>query len=434
MTSERKGMKQTPVNRADKALQSRNSLFRFSLFIILAVSGYQLLLCFVHTHFFPVSNALLGGVEVIILVAVFLRIMRSLTLIRIYFILGLLLYFMLIWAVRGEVDLFGPRNLMIILAFYFLGTNLKSEKEANKIVWALSSVVLIFAFFEYFFTSVYLNIFNILSYYVSRGAASAKVLDYMPENLFASGLRPGGRNILPFLGDHRVSSIFLEPVSMGNYAAILAMWFFSLDLGKWGKNLGHLLVAAPLIIACDSRFSSLSVFILFLVRLMPFLHRRAVVLWYPVIAAIILILVFYFQMGDPAQDNMSGRLARSGATLLDMDFFNLLGLNVPRVLPDMGVSYTLEHFGLLLVIVLWLTFSFLKIDNDRGRRFRAMFAIYALCILMVSGTSLFSSKTAGILWLLFGVLSRPTSSAIKERANHLFFHIRKHIKANRANE
>jgi putative polymerase len=34
----------------------------------------------------------------------------------------------------------------------------------------------------------------------------------------------GGRNLLPFLGNHRVSSIFLEPASAGNFGIIVFMW------------------------------------------------------------------------------------------------------------------------------------------------------------------------------------------------------------------
>ena len=386
-------------------LPKHASSFRFALFAVLAMACYQIVLCFINTQGYPVSSTMLAGIEMVILFVVLFKVRSSLTLDKIGAAFGLLIYFMVLWAFRGEIDLFAPRCLMIIFLFYILGRNLKNTEEANRIVWMLSWIVLIFAFAEYFFTDAYLNIFNILNYNISRGLADNNASAYMTENLAVNGLRFTGRNLLPFLGDHRVSSIFLEPVSLGNYAIILTMWFLSLDVKEWRKNYGHLLVAAILVIASDSRFASMSIFLLFLVRFIPLFQRRLLLLCVPVFAVGFLILFTYFHFGNAAEDNLTGRLARSGETILTMDFLGLFGLNVPRNLGDMGISFSLENFGLFLVIFLWLVFALVKMKNARADRFRAMTVIYALSILMISGTSFYSSKTASILWLLMGSLT-----------------------------
>ena len=54
------------------------------------------------------------------------------------------------------------------------------------------------------------------------------------DRLFISGMRYEGRTLLPFLGEHRVSSIFLEPVSVGNFGAICFAW---VTLRHWRRPL-----------------------------------------------------------------------------------------------------------------------------------------------------------------------------------------------------
>jgi putative polymerase len=44
----------------------------------------------------------------------------------------------------------------------------------------------------------------------------------------------------------------------------------------------------------------------------------------------------------------------------------------------------------------------LKMEDERGNRFRIYITLYISLILCVSGTSLFALKTAGILWFLVG--------------------------------
>src|SRR5690606_9511460 len=122
-----------------------------------------------------------------------------------------------------------------------------------------AGIVLALALIEYFFVEAFTEYFNVASYYISRGTMEAREA-MQSGDLFISGVRPagiqGGRNLLPFLGDHRVSSVFLEPVSMGNFGIIVFFW--GLVQSKFGGQLHLGLMARGLVfvIFADSRFGA----------------------------------------------------------------------------------------------------------------------------------------------------------------------------------
>jgi len=122
----------------------------------------------------------------------------------------------------------------------------------------------------------------------------------------------------------------------------------------------------------------------------------------PLFCALMLLGIGMFYNG-PYSDNVLGRLYVSGKTLMNLDLgmiFGLDGFNIGY--GDMGYPSLLTRLGLLLCIFLWAAFWMLKMEDERGDRFRAYITLYMSLILCVSGTSLFALKTAGILWFLVG--------------------------------
>src|SRR5262249_28478275 len=113
------------------------------------------------------------------------------------------------------IDVKIVRDLLIPLAFFLLGTQARDTRSADLVVGAIVGIVLAVALFEYFWLEAFTRLFNVARYYIARGTLEARQI-FQSSDLFISGMRPaglqGGRNLLPFLGDHRVSSIFLEPV------------------------------------------------------------------------------------------------------------------------------------------------------------------------------------------------------------------------------
>jgi putative polymerase len=365
---------------------------------------YQFVLCFLNTNLFGVSNAAVAATEGLLLALVAWRVLPTCRLHEIAIVLFLLVYFLLVWVVRGEADLAGPRDIIVIFLAYALGRSQPDREAANKALWIISGVVLFWGALEYVFTDAYYRIFDILHYYIARGEASESVQSWVKQNSFVSGMRTSGRTLFPFLGDLRVSSVFLEPVSMGNYAIIVCLWALSFDAKNKLETTRHFMVALILIIACDSRFASILVVFLLTLRFLPITQTREFVLALPMLTVGGLIAFAFMRLGYAGQDDLSGRLTSSGQAVLDMDYAHFIGIGIPEPLPDMGIAYTLEHFGAFLVIILWFMFVAPELKDRRASRFRLMLAIYCLGILSISGTSFFSAKTAVVAWFLYGVL------------------------------
>ncbi len=376
---------------------------RFALFAILAATCYQLLLCFLFTHGMHTSNTTNVLAEVLILALVGAKTLPQQSLYQLALLALAVTNFLILWAIRGEIDLVAPRDVIIIALFFWLGWTVKRQ-DVNRIIWIVSGLVLFVGFFEAAFTTSYLKVFDILHYYAARtDTPNAITPKYLHTNLFVSGLRPGGRVIFPFLGPHRISSIFLEPVSMGNYAAIVAMWGLSYKFSEWRKSIGHLILAFVFVVASDSRFAGTVVFVLLLVRLFPVLRPRISLIAFPIASLAFVVLYAAYGGADPNNDNLPGRIARTGEIMNGMDVSHLLGLSIPENLVDMGIPYTFEIFGLLLSVALWLRLSMMRVSGPAAHM-RSMIAVYCIALLMISGTSLYSSKTASIMWLGFGCL------------------------------
>ena len=80
----------------------------------------------------------------------------------------------------------------------------------------------------------------------------------------------------------------------------------------------------------------------------------------------------------------------------------LLGVTPHENFADQGYAYVIATFGVPICLLLWFSFWFLSMSDERGQRFRAFASIYITLILCVSGFSLFALKTSGLLWFLVG--------------------------------
>ena len=72
---------------------------------------------------------------------------------------------------------------------------------------------------------------------------------------------------------------------------------------------------------------------------------------------------------------------------------------------DSGYAYALANFGLPMCVLLWLAFVAFPARNEPALRFKLLLGVYACALLCVSGSSLFSLKTAALAWFALGALS-----------------------------
>lgn len=375
--------------------------------ILMIALVYQAVLCAIHTNVHPISMAGVGLAEGVIYLACLVVLIKNIRLefVAVATLVGAYLFLMAIF--RNQLDPKGFRDVMIPILFYGVGRQIGDLKYADRLLKMMVVVVLFFAFFELLFLDSFSRVFNIFSYYVSQGSLTAGSNWAKGSVLGLNGMRPEGigRTILPsLLGNHRVSSIFLEPVSLGNFAVIVGAWGLSKRRDEIKEMLFFLIAAVTMIALSDSRYGMITVAALVMMRCISFSKKNIWMIVLPLLSVGMLLGIALFFDGSYS-DSVIGRLYVSGKMLLNLNLGMIFGVDGFDIsFGDMGYPSLLTRLGLVLCLFLWVAFWMLKMEDERGDRFRAYITIYMSLILCVSGTSLFALKTAGILWFLVGCL------------------------------
>jgi len=253
----------------------------------------------------------------------------------------------------------------------------------------------------------YNRLFNAFNYYVSLGGISTGSAQVAGQSVTLNGMRPEGigRTLLPqVLGAQRVASVFLEPVSLGNFAVILLAWGLAKPFAEWRTALWFVLAALVCIVLADSRFGFYMTGLLLVLRFTLRGWGHWVGLVFPAFGACALLLLATYAPGDG--DNLVGRMTVSGQYLLQFNEWNLLGVrDFATNFGDMGYAYVFSRFSLPGAALMWACVYAIPLHDEASRRFRTFMSAYVTLILCVSGTSLFALKTAGVMWFALGALS-----------------------------
>lgn len=379
--------------------------------IVLAAILFNFCLCFVNTNMFRVGSALVILSE-LALIAGALLILFGRTF-DLYVILGVYVaYILFLAALQGSLDPKPARDLMIPVIFYFAARQLGSREDGDRLVWISVWVVLAVGIFEYAFLPQFIKLFDILGYYIARGTVQAAAAETQGDRLFASGMRYEGRTLLPFLGEHRVSSVFLEPVSVGNFGAICFAW---ITLREWGRPVRMIVRLFPVVtifVLADARFGLTISLLSILVYAIAKLATRPLVAAAPFVLILTLAWIGY-SYPDVAWDNtLRGRILLSGQMLSKLGFEDIFAF-VPNFdfTSDSGYTYTLVKIGLAGFAGMWILFVIAPARDLQSWRFRLFAAVYVMLLLTISN-SIYSIKTAALLWYLVGALDAPGRAAL----------------------
>jgi putative polymerase len=377
--------------------------------MVIGATFFNMALCFVNTmHWATIGTSHVIVVQIAILAAVFLHVRNSIG-------SALLSGGLLSLACVATLKLFNPDidlkilyDLALIPAFMLLGT-MTSVLQANRLVQTLLVVVVTVGLFELLFPERFEAVFDIWDYYGNKGTIGADAINYSDTKLFVSGERSpeAGRTLLPAIfGVHRVSSVFLEPVSMGNFPIICLAWFLSVRSGT-ALSRGISIVASLFcIVLPDSRFAMGCSVVMVGLRLLPW--RRSA--WFaglsPVVALAALVAL---GEANPAtglpwieSDDFAGRLLYSGRLLSIFTWADWAALAPsPNYTADTGYAYLINNAGLPLILGLWLAFILRRPATPEAGTLRGMLAIYVATSLCV-GASMVSIKTAALCWFLYG--------------------------------
>jgi putative polymerase len=399
--------------------EGRTEPFILPAFVVIAALGFNAVLAVINAHVTGLTSRSVVASEVLIVIgAQFVALSRYQKEMNAWYVLaGLLILIALLRSVATQaVEPKLLRDVLLIPTFIVLGMAF-DVRRLNQLVLAIHAVVLAFLLLETTNSALYSDMFKIQDYYVQTRGLQIGEFWNTSSNLFISATRPEAR-FLPFLGLYRASSIFLEPVSLGNYCVMItaflcARWSTLGTASKWFLIIGN--VAA--IIGCDGRFAAAACgLIAALAMISARLPSRSTVIYLPAITATVLVAVLLrdLQVGG---DDFSGRLAFTADLLSRFDLQEFLSISdrYVKLAADSGLAYFITTQSIIGLGIVWLfvVYASAGIRLDQTRYNHAL-CLYVSLLLMVS-YALFTIKTAALLWFIHGCLQQQRAEPVLSR-------------------
>ena len=334
------------------------------------------------------------------------------------FLIGLVLLFGLANGFgSGGIDPKLIRDVLLIPVFVLLGL-VCDRRDIVRVIMPLQAIVLAVTLFEGLRPEDFGRVFGVMSYFINtRGFEEASFWN-QDSDLFISATRPGERFLLGGLDIHRLSSIFLEPVSLGNYCVLVAVIVAALwTLLSVRQRLFLCLSNVVLLIGCDGRFATASIALIVVLRIVaPALPRYFNWIYLPGVvgAGALAVAIFHLQSGG---DDFPTRTAGSIEALSQMGVVDLMGYATWKAytVMDSGISYLVYSQSLLGTVILWSFIACGLRQQDRPAVVTAhAVSLYFATNLMIS-YSVFSIKTAALVWFIYGAMQNAGVAPLQVR-------------------
>jgi putative polymerase len=319
----------------------------------------------------------------------------------------------------GELQPKYIRDVMIIPVFLLLGMA-SSEQHLARTVLIIHTIVLIVFVIEALLPDLHSKLFNIQDYYINTRGTRADQFYNTNSDLFISATRPDAR-YFPFITDARMSSIFLEPVSLGNYCSIIAAFASSCfrRLG-WPATIYLGATTVLLLVGCDGRLAVLaSLIIIAAAFVTPYLPPFSAIIYMPLAALSLFSLAGLVGL-KAGTDDFAGRLAGTVELGHRFELLDVLGLSNQLVdsTVDSGLAYLIVTQSLPGLILLWMFIAWhVSEETAEQVRFTHALCLYITLSMLVS-YSLLTIKTAAILWFIQGALQVSGRPRRKDFVRH----------------
>ena len=379
---------------------------------------FNLGLALLNANILGIGRGLVIFAEVIILAAAVAICARSFNRLMIPWIIVaslLAILFIILSMFRQSIEPKYFRDVLVIPVFIALGLTF-AKGNIVKLFVTLQAFILAVMIFEGVWTNLFGNTVNPLSYYVNTRGRNIESFWTPHSLLYYSSFRPPGHgrffDLFNLLGNLRLSSVFLEPVSLGNWCIVITIF-----LTAFWQNLSRktavffVLSTIALLIGSDGRLASVTIIMIVALSILALRSPRYSYLLY--LPGAIVVTVFLVTAFEPIlTDNFLGRLAKSARILSSMDMSSVLGLD-PALIQrsaDSGISYFVSTQSLLGLAVLWASICFFQPPTSRTAIiFMHGLCLYIALVLMIS-YSMFSIKTAAPLWFLYGYVRARSAS------------------------
>lgn len=301
------------------------------------------------------------------------------------------------------------RDVLLIPIFVMLGMTTRPQR-ITPIVVAAAVIAVAVMLFEGLFLSAFREVFRVQDYYVfTRGVSSENFWD-TEVGLYPSAVRED--RLLPFVKLHRLSSIFLEPVTLGNFAAVLLAYVVACRRWMSGRTVTLLLVStASLLVGCDGRLAVVGMLLILVVALVsPLLPPLSAIVFLPFTVLGVCLVVWIGDFNSNGND-FPGRLAHTVALLTDygpLEYFGLSDAFASKAV-DSGLAYLIYTQSALGLALIWVIIvAACRSDTLAQSRYLNAIALY-ICLTMLVSASFVSIKIAGIAWFILGSLQNDES-------------------------
>lgn len=316
--------------------------------------------------------------------------------------------------VTGQMQPKYIRDVMIIPVFLLLGMA-SSERYLVRTVLFVQTVVVLVFLLESFLPDIHSAIFKIQEYYINTRGTRADQFYNSNSDLFVSATRPNAR-YFPWVTELRMSSIFLEPVSLGNYCSIIVA-FTSSCFRRIGlpATIYLALTTVVLLMGCDGRLAVLaSLIILAAAFVTPYLPPFSAIIYLP-LAGLTLFSAAGLLGLKSGEDDFAGRLAGTVELVHRFELPDFFGLSEQYVgsTVDSGLAYLIVTQSLPGLILLWTFIAWHVSEKTTEQiRFTHALCIYLTLSMLVS-YSLLTIKTAALLWFIQGALQAGSDAQKK---------------------
>lgn len=317
---------------------------------------------------------------------------------------------------KGTIELKFFYDAILIPIFILLGTTIRQIPLRHLI--GMIILVAVVGIWEAVSPSSYGVVVNPLAYFFNTRAwvhqfvASGKQ-DMLATGLYIAASRPGG-TIIGFLSEMRISSVFLEPLSLGYFCIIASIAINSACLHQTKILPQALLIGSLALLASlsDSRLAVLLVGMLALgsglLRRLPKEFGFAIFVSMMIAAAV---LSTFDDDSNRAFGDLGLRLSITFDTLSKSNLDNLLfgGIDLLRF-GDSGVLYFIDNCGIFGAVLALMIYSGYSVTI----RFNPLVSHSALIYLFAAalfGGAFFSIKTAALLGIIVGSAGHNSTTA-----------------------
>lgn len=301
------------------------------------------------------------------------------------------------------------RDLLIAPTFFMLGL-CTDRRYLNRYVLVGHTIVFLVGALEAFRTDIYSSLFHVKDYFIATRGLSEADFWNTDSDLFVSATRPNARFLSiadTVMASHRVSSVFLEPVSLGTYCIIISAYLFAFwrSLG-WRSRAYLLFTNLFLIVACDGRLA----FVTFFATLFVCIFWRRWSRYLPVLylPGILIAAFAFIYVTDPVRgnDDFVGRVAWTTDLLESYNIAEFLGMSDAFIekAVDSGIGYIVTTQSIFGLIFFWILCSCCsKYDTREQICYNHALCIY-VCFNSLVSYGFLTIKTAALLWLVKGII------------------------------